>query len=225
MKRRPHTRLHLRHQRQVIVRLKERVAVEEFEQDDPERVEIRAVRELIPAQLLWAHITELTFHDPRLGLLDSVFRLGDAKVDHLHRTREADHDVRWREVAVHHAELFAAVVDPLRRVMECSCAADGDGDGLGLAEGKALATRALRAARILPQQLTQRPPGHELVDEVALAVRLVVVELEQLGDVRWLSATRAIRQHVAELAFSEVAVEALDRDRLMKPSGSSETPR
>ena len=91
------------HDQEIAFLLERHSARQRFEQDDPERVQVRAVVDDLAAHLFRRHVVHRSNHRPRHGELLPPLDLGNAEVHHLGDSFRRQHDVGGLEVAVHHA--------------------------------------------------------------------------------------------------------------------------
>jgi hypothetical protein len=173
-------------------------------EDDAEREHVAAAIDLAAAALLRCHVRELALDDAGHRLDRARGRLRDAEVEQLHGAVEADHDVRWRDVAVDDAERHAVAVASLVRVIEAGRRARDDGERELERDPRPL-TAALREqrAQVLPVHVLHR----EVVDAGVLA------NLEHLRDVLVIERSREPRL-VEEHLHRDLVARALGRDQL-----------
>jgi hypothetical protein len=188
------------------------LAGEQLEQHDAAAVDVHAVVGLEAQRDLGRQVAQLALDGAHVGLGRSPLGAGDAEVDELHVAGVGDHHVLRGHVAVDDAQRLAAVVPLLVGVVEALADLGDDVDRV--LDGD----RAMTACIDLLEEAVERPPVHELHDDVVGVV--LQAELVDLGDVGVRERDGdlgLVHQHVHEARVERVLREdLLDRDLLLE---------
>ena len=196
---------------QGVVIVIQRLRAQRFVEQDAGAEEIAAVVDPLPARLLRAHVVDLAFDGPGLGVACPLLGAGDAKVAELDLAQPGQQHVLRADVPVHNAERLAVFVAATVGVIEPGADFSDDEAGKSLRQRQAPAVDPL-------QHLEQVRAFHELKRDVATALHLARIEdLHDVGMREPADDARLVGDHLGEpFVLAVFREDALDGDRTRK---------
>jgi hypothetical protein len=206
---------HLIEQHELVPRGEEAMHGQHLPEDDPQRVHVGALIDVVAERLLGRHVAELALERAGLGALARRRRLGDPEVDQLDVPGARDEHVLRADVAMDDAEQATAVVGERVRGLEAIGDAHRD-------PHRELGREAALEPRQRTEQRGERAPVHVLHHEEVGArglAELLDVHHVRVDDLR--AELRLLDEHPDEAGIArEVRVDHLDRDVPGEPRGA-----